>query len=258
MHARPGRRRQGHLPRLRPGDRGLPLRRRRHLLHRQSGRGDHEPGLHPRLLHDLPGAGAGADVQGRAARRPPSASRTTGRASPRTSTRSSTATSTAIYAPFTNVGADPNITAAYDYYDFFTNGSDLDADHQQRPAVERPPAPVQGLGRLRHAPGSSRSALSAYYRTGTPRHPLRLLGHYGRYEFFLTERGAEGRTPDNYEADLHLGYPTAPRAGRPSTSCRRLQRPQRPAADPARPALGLPGVPTRTTSAVGSLQRGRG
>jgi hypothetical protein len=30
---------------------------------------------------------------------------------------------------------------------------------------------------------------------------------YGRYEFFLTRRGAEGRTPDNYEADLHLGYP---------------------------------------------------
>ena len=29
------------------------------------------------------------------------------------------------YAPFTNVGADPNISAAYDYYDFFTNGSDL-------------------------------------------------------------------------------------------------------------------------------------
>src|SRR5436305_309304 len=30
-----------------------------------------------------------------------------------------------LYSPFTNVGADPNISAAYDYYDFFTNGSDL-------------------------------------------------------------------------------------------------------------------------------------
>src|SRR5437016_13250777 len=30
------------------------------------------------------------------------------------------------YAPFTNVGADPNISAMYDYYDFFTNGIDLD------------------------------------------------------------------------------------------------------------------------------------
>jgi hypothetical protein len=30
---------------------------------------------------------------------------------------------------------------------------------------------------------------------------------YNRYEFFLTKRGTEGRTPDTYEADLHLGYP---------------------------------------------------
>ena len=36
--ARPGGRRQGDLPRVRPGDRGLPLHRRRHLLHRQPGR----------------------------------------------------------------------------------------------------------------------------------------------------------------------------------------------------------------------------
>ncbi len=35
-----------------------------------------------------------------------------------------------LYAPFTNIGADPNITAAYDYYDFFTNGSDLSRHHQ--------------------------------------------------------------------------------------------------------------------------------
>src|SRR6185436_9564532 len=30
------------------------------------------------------------------------------------------------YSPFTNVGADPNISAAYDYYDFFTDGRNLD------------------------------------------------------------------------------------------------------------------------------------
>ena len=30
---------------------------------------------------------------------------------------------------------------------------------------------------------------------------------YGRYEFFLTTRGAEGRTPANYDLDVHLGYP---------------------------------------------------
>ncbi len=62
---------QGHLPRLRPGDRGLPLLRpaRRHLLHRQPRRGDHARDLHPRLRERLPGARAEARLQGRAARR---------------------------------------------------------------------------------------------------------------------------------------------------------------------------------------------
>jgi len=49
--------------------------------------------------------------------------------------------------------------------------------------------------------------VGAYYRTGTPITRYGYSDIYGRYEFFLTQRGAEGRTPDNYEADLHLGYP---------------------------------------------------
>ena len=51
--------------------------------------------------------------------------------------------------------------------------------------------------------------LAAYYRTGTPLTRYGFSDAYTRYEFFLTERGAEGRTPDNYEADLHFGYPVA-------------------------------------------------
>jgi hypothetical protein len=51
--------------------------------------------------------------------------------------------------------------------------------------------------------------LAAYWRTGTPLTRYGYSDIYGRYEFFLTRRGAEGRTPDNYEADLHLGYPLA-------------------------------------------------
>ena len=49
--------------------------------------------------------------------------------------------------------------------------------------------------------------VSAYYRTGTPLTRYGFSDGYGRYEFFLTERGAEGRTPSTYEADVHLGYP---------------------------------------------------
>lgn len=51
--------------------------------------------------------------------------------------------------------------------------------------------------------------LSAYYRSGTPLTRYGFSDAYGRYEFFLTDRGAEGRTPATYEADLHLGYPIA-------------------------------------------------
>ncbi len=30
---------------------------------------------------------------------------------------------------------------------------------------------------------------------------------YQNWEYYLSKRGAFGRTPDTYEADLHLGYP---------------------------------------------------
>jgi len=42
--------------------------------------------------------------------------------------------------------------------------------------------------------------LAAYYRSGTPLTRYGYSDIYARYEFFLTRRGAEGRTPDNYEA----------------------------------------------------------
>ncbi|HSB53769.1 MAG TPA: hypothetical protein VLD58_05410, partial [Gemmatimonadales bacterium] len=45
--------------------------------------------------------------------------------------------------------------------------------------------------------------------TGTPRTRYGFSDGYGRYEYFLTPRGAEGRVPDSYEADLHFGYPLA-------------------------------------------------
>src|SRR5205814_7492994 len=51
--------------------------------------------------------------------------------------------------------------------------------------------------------------LSAYWRSGSPVTRYGYSDAYGRYEFFLTTRGAEGRTPSNYDADVHLGYPIA-------------------------------------------------
>lgn len=111
-----------------------------------------------------------------------------------------------LYAPFTNIGPDPNITAAYDYYDFFTNGSDLSRRTNEGPLSNdrRHQFKVSGVY---FTPWKLSLGLSAYYRTGTPVTRYGYSDIYGRYEFFLTRRGAEGRTPDTYEADIHMGYP---------------------------------------------------
>jgi hypothetical protein len=110
------------------------------------------------------------------------------------------------YAPFTNVGADPNITAAYDYFDFFTNGSDLDTITNKGPLSNdrRHQFKVSGVY---NTSWKLELGASAYWRSGTPVTRYGFSDAYGRYEFFLTERGAEGRTPSNYDADLHFGYP---------------------------------------------------
>lgn len=110
------------------------------------------------------------------------------------------------YAPFTNIGADPNISAAYDYYDFFTNGSDLSRITNQGPLSNdrRHQFKVSGTW---ITPIRLELGMSAFYRSGTPLTRYGYSDAYGRYEFFLTERGAEGRNPASYDVDVHLGYP---------------------------------------------------
>ncbi|HEY1252774.1 MAG TPA: TonB-dependent receptor [Thermoanaerobaculia bacterium] len=106
--------------------------------------------------------------------------------------------------------ADPNISALYDYYDFFTSGQ----------VINGQPRPFTANGYLsndrRHqvklsgvylTPFNLSLGMTAYYRTGTPISRLGLSEAYGRYEFFLLPRGSEGRVPADYEADIHLGYP---------------------------------------------------
>lgn len=110
------------------------------------------------------------------------------------------------YAPFTNVGADPNISAAYDYYDFFTNGSDLSKITNKGPLSNDRKHQFKVSG-VYDTPWKLSIGASAYWRSGTPLTRYGYSDAYGRYEFFLTSRGAEGRTPDTYEADVHLGYP---------------------------------------------------
>lgn len=110
------------------------------------------------------------------------------------------------YAPFTNIGADPNISAAYDYYDFFTNGSDLTRITNRGPLSNDRRHQLKFSG-VYFTPFKLSVGWSAFWRSGTPLTRYGYSDAYGRYEFFLTNRGAEGRTPSNYEADVHFAYP---------------------------------------------------
>jgi hypothetical protein len=110
------------------------------------------------------------------------------------------------YAPFTNIGADPNISAAYDYYDFFTNGSDLTKITNRGPLSNDRRHQFKASGTY-FSPWKLSVGVSAYWRSGTPLTRYGYSDAYSRYEFFLTTRGAEGRSPATYEADVHLGYP---------------------------------------------------
>jgi carboxypeptidase family protein/TonB-dependent receptor-like protein len=118
------------------------------------------------------------------------------------------------YAPFTNVGADPNISAAYDYADFATNHFLDGTLASYTPITNSGPLSNDRRSQAKlsgtyTAPFGLNVGLSAYYRTGTPISRYGFVDGYGRYELFLTKRGSEGRTPSTYEADLHLGYPLA-------------------------------------------------
>jgi hypothetical protein len=110
------------------------------------------------------------------------------------------------FAPFTNLGPDPNISAAYDYYDFFTDGQHRD-DITNRGPLSNDRRSQFKVSAVYVTPFQLSLGLSTYYRTGTPVTRYGFSDIYGRYEFFLTRRGGDGRTSDLYEADLHFGYP---------------------------------------------------
>jgi len=110
------------------------------------------------------------------------------------------------FAPFTNLAPDPNISAAYDYYDFFTDGQHRD-DITNRGPLSNDRRSQFKLSAVYVTPFQLSLGLSTYYLTGTPVTRYGFSDIYGRYEFFLTRRGGDGRTPDTYEADLHFGYP---------------------------------------------------
>ncbi len=117
-----------------------------------------------------------------------------------------------LFAPYTQPRgtADPNISALYDYYDFFTKG----------PVVNGVSQPVTTTGYLSNdrrsvaklsgvyvAPFNLSVGLVTYYQTGIPISRIGFSDAYTRPEFFLDRRGSEGRVQSSYDADIHLGYP---------------------------------------------------
>jgi hypothetical protein len=93
---------------------------------------------------------------------------------------------------------DPNINSAFDYGEFQVNNTGyLSADRRHQVRVDATYVFPFGL-----TVGGS-----AYWRSGLPITAYGYTFAYQNWELYLSDRGAFGRTDDEYEADLHLGYP---------------------------------------------------
>ncbi len=117
-----------------------------------------------------------------------------------------------LFAPYTQPRgtADPNISALYDYYDFFTAGRVINGVAQPVTSsgdLSNDRRSVAKLSGLYVTPFNLSIGLVTYYQTGTPISKIGFSDAYTRPEFFLATRGSEGRVPASYDADLHLGYP---------------------------------------------------
>ena len=117
-----------------------------------------------------------------------------------------------LFAPYTQPrgSADPNISALYDYYDFFTAGRVINGVSQPITSsgyLSNDRRSVAKLSGVYVTPFNLSVGLVTYYQTGTPISRIGFSDAYTRPEFFLQTRGSEGRVPASYDADLHLGYP---------------------------------------------------
>jgi hypothetical protein len=99
---------------------------------------------------------------------------------------------------------DPNINSAFDYADFLVNNNGFlsnDRTHQ-----------VKFYGSYTFSSGMTKGldlGVGAHWESGVPLTAQGYAFSYRNYEYYLTPRGALGRGPSDYEADLHAGYPIA-------------------------------------------------
>ena len=147
-----------------------------------------------------------------------------------------------LFAPYTQPRgtADPNISALYDYYDFFTGGPVVDGVAQPVTAsgyLSNDRRSVAKLSGVYVTPFNLSLGLVTYYQTGLPISRIGFSNAYSRPEFFIDRRGSEGRTQSSYDADIHLGYPLQLGPVTVTVSGGRLQHPQHAARPRGRPAI---------------------
>jgi hypothetical protein len=97
---------------------------------------------------------------------------------------------------------DPNLSTAFDYADFQIN-ADGPLMLDRRHALSLAASYTVASGPLRDL----NFGLTTYWRSGTPQTARGFSFAYANWEYSLTPRGALGRGPADYEADLHLAYP---------------------------------------------------
>ncbi len=93
---------------------------------------------------------------------------------------------------------DPNLNSAFDYYDFSVNNQGLLwGDRTWQAKFDGSYQWDFGLT----------TGVSAHWMSGVPMTAMGYSAAYASNEYYLSRRGAFGRTDDVYEANLHLGYP---------------------------------------------------
>jgi hypothetical protein len=97
---------------------------------------------------------------------------------------------------------DPNINSAFDYADFIVNNNGLLSNDRTHT--------VKFDGSYQFSRGfvnGLQVGLTTYWQSGTPLTAVGYSSAYQNWEYYLTQRGALGRGPSDYEANFHLGFP---------------------------------------------------
>ncbi len=98
--------------------------------------------------------------------------------------------------------ADPNINSAFDYADFLVNNNGFLSNDRTHV--------VKFYGSYTLSNGFAKGldvGVGAHWESGVPLTAQGYSVTYRNFEYYLTTRGALGRGPSDYEADIHAGFP---------------------------------------------------